>query len=60
MTRLLKVQASEPGTENLTTILTEEVLEVDRQLLSIAKSSMEISGLFSWLDVIKQKYPITS
>nr|KAG5690961.1 hypothetical protein BaRGS_027280 [Batillaria attramentaria] len=46
MIRLLRGAPGE--TQNISSILTEEVLEVDRQLLAIARSNMEISDILTF------------
>ncbi|KAK7475484.1 hypothetical protein BaRGS_00033240 [Batillaria attramentaria] len=51
MIRLLRGAPGE--TQNISSILTEEVLEVDRQLLAIARSNMEISGTTALLALVK-------
>lgn len=51
MVRLLQNPSSD--TQNFTSILTEEVLQVDKQLLALARSSMEISGTTALLALVK-------
>ncbi|XP_067668505.1 protein phosphatase 1L-like [Haliotis asinina] len=54
MIRLLKISLGEEP-ENFTQMLTEEFLTVDKQLLSLAKSNMEISGTTALVALLKDR-----
>jgi len=51
MVRLLK-SALDGAEEDLTTMLSEEILNVDDQLLEIEKSTREVSGTLKSLNVM--------
>ncbi|ESO98943.1 hypothetical protein LOTGIDRAFT_231266 [Lottia gigantea] len=53
MVRLLKLTLGEDSSNNVSSIITEEMLEVDKELLQLAKANLEISGTTALVALIK-------